>query len=107
MTSMNIIPLSGIPEIFNITLAGVGYTMQFLWRDCPSLGVGWYMDIGDANGVPILCGVPLVTGANLLEQYAYLGIGGGLMVYSAGDPDTPPTFYTLGDTSQLYWVTEP
>lgn len=35
---------------------------------------GWFMDIADDNENPILMGIPLVTGSNLLEQFAYLGI---------------------------------
>ena len=35
--------------------------------------------------------IPLVTGADLLEQYAYLGIGGGLFIQvsRSGSADRP------------------
>ncbi len=40
----------------------------------------WGLDIGDASNNPIVCGIPLIPGVNLLAQYAYLGISGELIV---------------------------
>ena len=65
------------------------------------------MDIGDVNGNPLVSGIALVTGADLLGQYAYLGIGGQLIVMTDGDPSAIPTFTNLGIESHLYYVTEP
>jgi hypothetical protein len=45
----------------------------------------WVMDI-QKDGVDVLVGVPFVTGLNLLEQYAYLGIGSTYLV-KAGETD--------------------
>ena len=66
----------------------------------------WVLDIADASGNDILSGLPLVTGADLLAQYGYLGFGGGLWVQTASAPDAPPTFDNLGDDGQVYWVVE-
>ena len=66
---------------------------------------GWILDIADGNNTPIVSGIPLVTGADLLAQYAYLGIGGSLYVSNPNDPGASPTFGSLGDTSSLYFVT--
>jgi hypothetical protein len=66
----------------------------------------WVLDIADDIGNPILSGIPLVTGANLLSQYGYLGFGGGLYVMTTSDPDAVPTFENLGDDGLLYWTFE-
>lgn len=47
----------------------------------------------------------MITGANLLEQYAYLGIDVDLRVQTDNDPDKLPTFENLGITSHLYAAT--
>ena len=63
---------------------------------------GWILDIADENGVALVCGIPLVTGADLLAPYAYLGIGGPLYVVSDGWAAAVPTFNNLGVDSHLY-----
>lgn len=97
------IPLASKPEAFQIKLAGVTYKLNVVWRDAPR--GGWFLDISDAGGNAIVAGVPLVTGADLLAQYAYLGIGGELWVQTDGDPAAVPTFDNLGSESHLYFVT--
>jgi len=97
------IPLSGAPETFLITLAGVQYKFTLQWRDAPQ--GGWVLDIADALANKIVSGIPLTTGGDLLEQYAYLGIGGELWVQTDGDPAAVPTFDNLGTTSHLYFST--
>lgn len=100
------IPLQvGVPQGFSIALSGVTYQLTFLYRnDTSGLG-GWTVDIADDNGNPILQGVPLVTGADLLAQYKHLGFGGSLIVQTTSDPNAVPTFENLGDDGQVYWVT--
>lgn len=118
MPSFFEIPLFGAPQKFSITLpieraaanATATYSMTFQYRNAdPSIagGCGWTVDISDASGNPILCGMPLVTGADLLGQFAYLALGGHLVVMSEGVPDALPTFANLGSGSHLYWVTLP
>jgi hypothetical protein len=102
------IPLQvGTPQTFTIALSGVTYTFTLQYRNDPGGTGGWVLDIADASGNPLVQGIPLVTGTNLLEQYAYLGFGGGLYVQNASNPDAVPTFEDLGSDSLLYWVTEP
>ncbi len=63
------------------------------------------MDIADASGNPMVGSIPLVTGADLLEQYAYLGFGGALLVVTTqGPPDTVPGFGDLGVTSSVFFL---
>jgi hypothetical protein len=65
----------------------------------------WVADLLDATDSAILQGVPLVTGANLLEQFSYLGLGGQLLVQTEGDVDAVPTFENLGSEGRLYFAT--
>lgn len=97
------IPLSPNPQVFGIVLSGTSYRMTFVYRDAP--GAGWVMDIADANDNPLVCGIPLVTGIDLLSQYRYLGFVGGLVVDSDGNPDDVPTYDNLGITSHLWYIT--
>lgn len=97
------IPLSpGVAQGFVAPLAGgVAYNFRVFYVDAPDGDGGWMMDISDSLGNPLLAGVPLVTGADLLAQYAYLGIGGTIYVITDGDPSAPPTFQNLGVNSHL------
>ena len=96
---------AGTPQTLSITLGGTEYQLSFNYRNC--VQGGWTVDISDAFGNEILFGVPLVTGCDLLAQYAYLNFGGGLFVQTTNDPDAVPTFENLGDGAVLYWVTGP
>lgn len=67
------IPLSPVPQKFNISLAGTTYRLSFVYRN--GCYANWVMDIADNSGNAILNGLPLVEGADLLSQYQYLGLG--------------------------------
>lgn len=96
------IPLMpGTAQQFSITLAGVAYQLVVKWCDPAAC---WLLDILDQTGTAILLGVPLVTGANLLEQYQYLGIGGALVVQTDHDTNAVPTFDNLGVLGHLYYL---
>lgn len=95
------VPLSANPQAFAISLAGVTYGLTVRWN---AAAASWTLSIADANGNPILGGLPLVTGADLLGQYGYLGIGGSLVVQTDHDTDALPTIDNLGAESHLYFV---
>lgn len=95
------IPLAPNAQRFNITLAGVVYQLTLIWRT-GDMG-GWFIDIASSAGVPILQGVPLVTGADLLAQYPDLGFGGTLTVATDSTPDAVPTYGNLGQASHVYF----
>lgn len=88
-------------QSFTITLVGVTYTMTVTWCAPASC---WMLDIADQNAVPIVPGIPMITGADLLEAYGYLNIGGQLIVQTDYDVDAVPTFDNLGVTGHLYFV---
>lgn len=95
------IPLSAANQQFTITLAGNSLRMSVTWR-----ALFWALDIMDAGGSPLVMGIPLITGADLLAQYRHLGLGFSLYV-GCDDPTTEnPTESDLGTNSHLYAVTE-
>ena len=96
------IPLVSVPQKFAITLAGVSYTMVLRWNEP---GQFWGLDIKDQNDNGILTGVPLITGANLLDGYAYLNFNGELWVTTDYNTGAPPTSSNLGAQSHLFFVT--
>ena len=96
------IPLAAQNQQFTIALAGVTYTLKFRW--CAP-ATAWTLNISDQLGNPIVSGLQVVTGADLLEQFAYLGIGGALVAQSDFDPLAVPTYANLGTTGHLFFVT--
>ena len=104
------IPLAPMPQRFAITLGGTTYTLRFQFRNAGSFDGSegdWIMDIGDSLGNPLVCGIPLVTGADLLAQYAYLNFPGQLWIWSDGVRDAVPSYLGLGVSSHLFFVTVP
>lgn len=98
------IPLSADPQQFTIRLSGVDYVMRLYYANTDE--GGWTLDFYNANNQPIVCGIPLITGANLLEQYEYHGFGGRLWVQTKSNPNAVPTWDNLGTESFLFWVTD-
>lgn len=102
-TSNYLVPLTPTPQTFEILLAAIFYTLTVKWNDMAQC---WFMDVADTNGNPLACGLPLVTGADLLDGLEYLGIDGELIVFTNGNmPDSIPTFTNLGTDSNVYFVT--
>jgi hypothetical protein len=104
------IPLTAASQYFQCPINGTVYQFNLIWRApvwAPTSGI-WVIDISDpTTGDPIVQGIPLVPGSNLLKPYQYLSIGGGnaeLWVVSDGDASIPPTMTNLGSTSHLYLV---
>jgi hypothetical protein len=102
MTTAFEIPLSSEPQTFNIPIAGTTYGFTIRWN-VPN--ATWMIDISDASGNPILSGIPMVTGADLLEQFGYLEFGFQLIAQTDNSPDTVPAFDNLGTTAHLYAIT--
>lgn len=98
----NEIPLTPDNQQFRILLGDTTYTLKVIWRDV----AGWIMDVMDSSGAPLLSGVPLVTGANLLQQYPQLGINGALVVATDKGAPYTPSKTNLGTYSHLIFVQE-
>jgi hypothetical protein len=94
------IPLKPVPQKLTVTFPnGVDYQLTlnyvFVPDDC------WILDIADADGNPLVQGIPLVTGCDLLEQYGYLGFGCAMTCTTDADADAPPRFNNLGLLAHL------
>ena len=94
------IPLSGKNQTLGIALIGVTYRLTVQWRNAFST---WFLDIADTNGNPLLQGLALVSGCDLLQEHQELGIGGTLvMLCDAGV--AAPAFDNLGTSAHLLFV---
>jgi hypothetical protein len=90
------------PQEFQVTLSGVDYRVRITW--CWPIQC-WIMDMYDASTLdPILLGNAVVTGADLLAQFAYLGFPGLLVVQTDHDRLAQPTFDNLGTLSHIFYI---
>lgn len=103
MTTAYEVPLSAEAQQFSIAMAGKDYWLALRWN---AQAPAWVLDISDSQRLPIVLGIPLVTGADLLEQYGYLDFGGKLFVQTDHDTDAVPDYASLGGTGHLYFVVE-
>lgn len=104
MATYTEIPLSpSQAALFGVPLAGVTYQMRLTY-DIAQDGC-WILDIGGADGSLLVAGIPLVSGVDLLAQYAYMDFGGALICTTDRGAGEVPTFDGLGVTSHLYFVT--
>lgn len=94
------IPLQSQNQRFTVFLSGLQYSLVVRWN---AFIEAWSMDCYDVNGNALFLGVPLITGADLLGQFEYLGIGGQMIVQSDGVVEAVPTFENLGTVGHLYY----
>lgn len=107
MTIYKIPLVAGAPQSLTVTFGVTEYRLTLRYRDVDQNQGLWSLDIADvATNNDVVCGIPLVTGTDLLAQYRYLGIAGSLAVFTDGDPDAAPTFSTLGADSNLYFLVQ-
>lgn len=78
------------------------YRMTYKWN---AVSACWVVDIADSNDVPVLNGLSMITGADLLEQFAYMGFAGQLIAQTDHDADSVPTFKNLGVNGHLFFAT--
>lgn len=97
------IPVGPVQQIFEIELAQKSYHIRIYFNKFMQ---AWLFDLLDGDKNPLIMCTPLVTGVNILEQYAYLGVDGVFIVYSEGDHDHVPGLTELGSGSGLYYLTE-
>ena len=97
------IPLESKPHSFQAQLGGTTYTLTVRFN--PVLGV-WVLDIGDAQSLPIVGGIALVPGVDLLGQYRHLGVPKGQLVmgWVTLGAVQPPGFDNLGTDGRLYFI---
>lgn len=98
------VPTNPFNQYLSTSLAGVTYYILLQWNPASEC---WIMQIQDQNQNVLASGVPLITGADLLAQLDYLGIGGGMIVQSDNDPQEVPNYSSLGSTGHLYFGVPP
>lgn len=95
------LPLTPIPQTFSMFMNGVVWNITLRWSPISEL---WIIDFADSKGAPVLMGVPVVGGLDLLGQHQHLNFGGSLVAQTDNAPLDPPTFNNLGVTSHLFFI---
>lgn len=95
------IPMQPFAQTLQVALGGVTRNLGVSWN---AISSSWSLDIADVAGNPLIQGISLVTGSDLLSQFDYLGIGGKLFVQTDGAPNLMPDFSTFGKLSHLYFL---
>ncbi|WP_291348077.1 MULTISPECIES: phage baseplate plug protein [unclassified Acinetobacter] len=90
------IPLNYGNHKFNIRLGSAQYKLQLIYRVDH-----WYLDIFDTAENPLIAGLPMLVGDNLLVQHQHI-IKGALYVLNTNE-DESQAFSDLGINIKLYW----
>lgn len=97
---INEIPLTPTNQQFTIKLSDTVWQFHLIWRE----SAAWVLDILTVDNQPVIQGIPLVMGENLLAQYQHLISEGKLVLLS--DEESDINANTLGTTVKLYWITD-
>jgi hypothetical protein len=110
---IQIIPVSNYPDQrFRLTLEGVPLSVRVWWSAFDSITadlVGddiqgqWYLDMASTDGTIVINGMALVTGCDMLEPYAFDGLGGLWLADDEGRA-RDPGLDDLGVIHTLYYV---
>lgn len=100
-TTPYLIPLQPTNQRVQLTGAGVVYTLTLRWNE---MAEAWVLDIGDANNNPLVSGIAVVTGVDLIAPYDYLDFGFQLIAQTTNDATAVPTMTNLGTVGNLYLV---
>jgi hypothetical protein len=95
-------PLSPSAQQMTVPIGARELTFRFAWSDSPA--GGWFVDISSIDGTPLVRGLPLTAGENVLQQFNYLGIGGAIHVQTDVDPLVEPTYDNLGLNGRVFLV---
>lgn len=90
------IPLNNGNQKFSTRLSGKQYKLQLIYRVDT-----WFLDIFDNADNPLIAGLPLLMGDNLLIQHQHI-ISGSLYVLNTNE-DEIQRFTDLGTTIKLFW----
>jgi len=99
------IPLSSMNQQFYFSFDGITtYWLRFYFNNTQDEDALWLLDINDVNKNPIVCGIQIVTGVDLLGQFKYLGFPVILYCWSDGaNPYAAPTYDNIGTNSHMYF----
>lgn len=90
------IPLNYGNQKFNIRLGSAQYKLQLIYR-----AEQWYLDIFDTAENPLIAGLPMLVGDNLLAQHQHI-IKGLLYVFNINE-DESQAFGYLSTNIKMYW----
>lgn len=83
-------------QVFSVRLANIRWTMRVTWHPLPR---GWYLDIYESSGSPVLLGIRLTAGRRLLQGYR-TEFRGDFYVSGEGDPPRD----AWNKTHRLIWL---
>lgn len=94
-------------QTYSLTVPGDHQNIAFILTQAWNAEAGyWTIGLYDQTMRPIVLGIPLLCGHDLLEQYQYLNIG-SLYVVNIGDPTIEtPDDTNIGQNFKLLWVLE-
>jgi hypothetical protein len=100
------LPFTARPQRVTMYLGTYEFLIRLYW--CKPAGC-WVIDFSDVDNNLIAAGIPLVTGADLIEQFQYTPLRGGRMIVMSTDrpPETIPGWGDLGITGHVYWKQRP
>lgn len=99
------IPLTNEPQTFTINIKNGTYRFTVVYNHVAQC---WMVDAHDVlTDQPVVHGIPLITGTDLLGQFQHMVTMGKFVVQSDIDPDEVPTFESLGTRGHLYFVPNP
>lgn len=90
------IPTGPSARTLSTVLAGQTYSLRLAYAEAPE--GGWFIDIADDAGKPLIAGLMLTSGPDLLQPYPNLGIKAKL--YLVPDAGAGPLSY---DNLGLSW----
>ncbi|PKF31922.1 phage baseplate plug family protein [Acinetobacter proteolyticus] len=90
------IPFNNGNQKFNIRLGLVQYKLQLIYR-----AEQWFLDIFDTAENPLIVGLPMLVGDNLLVQHQHI-IKGALYVLNTNE-DESQAFNDLSTRIKLFW----
>ena len=97
------LPFTARPQYVSVRLVGTLYRFKLAWNVPAQC---WVVDIMNPDGTLLYCGMPLVTGEDLLKQFEYLGIRGQMVVFTdqTATGGLVPDFDDLGSNGHVYFM---
>lgn len=102
MATIQEFPLRAEAQQMTIQLGITSYAVRFGWCDTPD--GGWFIDIADIDGNPLVQGLPLTAGENVLQQFDYLGFPGEIRVMTDSSDLVEPTYANLGTNGKVLFI---
>ncbi len=81
------------------------YWLRLYWVEANE--AGWTLDIGLSATEPLVCGIPVLPGRNLLDDYPELHLPLIIFIDTPGNQKKAPAFEDLGIMTKLYYALAP